>query len=259
MVDNNVIKQMLEKADAHPFYYGGGDESYFWRAAEIDGEIFAERHQVVDGEVESSYYHCYSGDFGAKRDLYDGIVIDFVVYYRATWKFRERSDVFECTAGPEDEGLLEILSVFHRKYASFVNDVLYWFSVVLEVEPDERGVCEIAVQRKLDADERLVKRVLDRLALNDPIVVAVGDVKYCWQIVKAHGELWFLRSTWLCRDEYIFFSDEYGHVPLDESDALDALRDAVRDCFSVDNWELIDTDTDVDSMLALVDLTMADM
>ena len=47
MVDNAMIKQMLDKAAANPFYFGSGNESYFWRIAEIEDEIFAERAQCV--------------------------------------------------------------------------------------------------------------------------------------------------------------------------------------------------------------------
>jgi hypothetical protein len=111
----------------------------------------------------------------------------------------------------------------------------------------------------LNLNARTAKKVLDRLFFANPIVVVVGDVEYLWQMMLAHDTIWFLKSTRYYRDEYVYISDEYGSVPLKDEDAFNALRDSVRSCFFIEGWKIIDTDTDVDEMLALVDLSLEEL
>jgi len=259
MVDYETIKLMLEKAGAFPFYFGGDNESYFWRVAEIEGEIFAERAQLVDDEEYRSYYCCLANNKEARLSIYDDMVVDFVVHYGEIWRHHVPTDVFEETAGTEDRGLREILDVFHKKYSDFLNDVMLWFSVLIESEPDDDGVYYLFEPSSLNLNARTAKKVLDRLFFANPIVIVVGDVEYLWQMMLAHDTIWFLKSTRYYRDEYVYISDEYGSVPLKDEDAFNALRDSVRSCFFIEGWKIIDTDTDVDEMLALVNLSLEEL
>ena len=259
MVNDITIKQMLEKAGAFPFIFGGSDESFAWRAAEVEDEIFVERVQVVGKNTFTSYYYCFAYDASSRRNMYEDMIIDFVVYYHETWRCHEASDVFDVIAGIDDRGLLEILGVFHKKYADFLNDVMFWFSIVVETEPNEYGVRKIAKTSILSPDERIVKHVLDRLSSSNPILIATEDAEYLWRIERFRGEIWFLKSTRRYRDEYTFVSNEYGHIQPKDEDAFNALRDAIRSCFYVEGWELINVEANVDEKLAIVDLSLDEL
>lgn len=259
MVDNATIKQMLEKADANPFYFGGDNESYFWRVAEIDDEIFAERTQVVGGCDDYGYYCCYIDDKESRQNMYYDMVIDFATYYCDYWRNNVSSEVFDEIAGPGDKELLGILDIFHKKYSDFLNDVMYWFSFLVEYGPNDKGVYEIESAIIPGGDLHLVKSVLKHLA-PESMVVDSEDTEYIWQIAKARGEIWYRRVIRHYRDNYIFITEEYGHVPREDVDAFGALRDAVLCCFTIEGWEIVEgSDEVVNEMLAAVDLTLEEL
>ncbi|MCQ2570773.1 MAG: hypothetical protein MJ154_00785 [Candidatus Saccharibacteria bacterium] len=254
-MDKVLIKQMLKKSGAVPFYYGNGDESYFWLAAEIDGEIFAQRAYYAEGEGSTEvFYYCQAHDRMNIREIYDNMVVDFVVFYKPVFVGHLESSVFEDIASPEDEGLCELLSVFHKKYSDFLKDVIYWVSVIGNLEPDD-GIYEVAVNGPLSQEERIVKTVLDRLMVLSPLVVETEDFTYVWRIVKANGDLWYQKSTYRRYDEYSYATDEYGHFSKDDNDAFNALSDAVLACFCVEGWRITSRIEDIDDVLALVELT----
>ena len=260
MVDNLIIKQMLEKAGVNPFYFGGGNESYFWRVAEIDDEIFAERTQVVGNCRDMGYYCCSECDKESRLNMYYDIVIDFVTYYSGYWRNNVSSDVFEAIAGPNDEDLLSILDVLHKKYSDFLNDVMYWFANIVETSPDNSGAYEVVRSCTPRDDIHLIRAVLRRFATSCPITIDAEDVEYIWQLASTSGEIWYKRTTRCYCDNYIFISEEYGRVPRKDEDACAALRDAVRSCFFIEGWEITEgSGEDVDAMLATVDLSLDEL
>lgn len=259
MVDNAMIKQMLDKAAANPFYFGSDNESYFWRIAVIEDEIFAERAQCVCGCDDYGYYCCSVDDVQARENMYFDMVIDFATNYCAYWYDNIPSDVFEETAGPDDAELREILLVFHKKYSNFLNDVMYWFSFLIEYGTNEYGVYEIANTYVPCSDKQVVKSVLRHLSLSSPVVINSEDTEYIWQLARANGRIWYRRTTRFYRDDYIYNTDEYGYVSCDDADAIEALRDAIRLCFFIEGWEIVeDPKNDVDAMFALVDLSLGE-
>jgi hypothetical protein len=257
MVDNKEIRQMLEKANAQPFYYGSDDVSYFWRVATIDGELYAER-SYCDGEgvVSQSYYFALPKDKGAWKNIYDDIVIDFVAYYSTPWLCRSAHSVFEGVASEKDEGLMEILAIFGKKYADFLNDVMYWFSIALASGENYQYTYVISDNRTLDDDERLVKIVLKRFEKSEPMIIALGDTFYYWKIAKCNDQIWYSRTTQHCRDYYVSESNEYGHMSLYDEDAIGALRDAILACSNIEGWELVKADENLENTLSLVGIEL---
>ena len=259
MVDNALIKQMLKKADAHPFYFGGDNHSYFWRVAEICGEIYAERTHV-DGEsneTQASYSYCLAFDKNNREGIYCDIVIDFVMYYRDFWYYHIENTAFSDVASCYDEGLLEILDVFNKSYAEFISDVLYWFSISLEVEIDEKlETYKFKDPSRLSSNARLAKKVIDRFSEGVPIVVEVGDTTFLWEAINMRNEIWFKREVQRDHGEYIYITDEWGRVPLDDSDALESFRDAVRSCFYIDGWKIIETENNLGDFLKVAGVNL---
>lgn len=254
-MEKYLIKQMIEKSGAYPFYYGDGDTSYFWRAAEIDGEIYAQRAYYSEEEgATEAFYCCQAHDRIFRREIYDSIVVDFVHFYKDVFIGHLEDNVFEDTASPNDAGLCEILSVFHRKHSDFIKDTIYWVSVMQNAEPDD-GIYEVAVSGPLCEKDRLVKTVLDRLMTASPLVIETEDLTYVWRIVSANGDLWYQKSTYRRYDEYNYMSDEYGHFSENDDDAFEALQDAVRSCICVEGWVITSHVEDIDELLALVELS----
>ena len=115
---NCEINELLAKVNAKPFYFGGDNESYFWRVGRIedaDGdEIFAERvFGYIDSSAVSTYYYASCKDRSAMDRIYESFVIDFVMYYYDDWRCGCADDIFDVVASPNDEGLNEILGIFH--------------------------------------------------------------------------------------------------------------------------------------------------
>jgi hypothetical protein len=250
---------MLEKADAQPFYFGGDNISFFWRTAQIDDEIFAQRVQHSDSSTEESYRYCSAYDRSSKQHIYDDIVLDFVMYFFDAWRLgRAYAEGAFCdVAGVDDQGLRDILMTFDKTYAGFINDVLYWYSIAFETEPNDDGSYEIRDPGVLDEDSRIAKHVIDRLSERNPMTIVRGDTMYIWQIVPAHGELWFSKHTHRFHDEYVFCTEEYGRINPRDKDAYHALRDSVRSCFMIDGWELVDdAESNPEDLLCLVDLSL---
>ena len=250
---------MLDKADAQPFYFGGDSESYFWRAAKIEDEIFVQRVQHSDTSTEESYRYCSVYDRNSQLDIYDDIVIDFVMYFAKSWRKGSGSveGAFRDVAGEDDTGLADILGVFRKDYAAFLNDVMFWFAVVLDTEPNEDGVTVICEKSCLSERSRVVKHVLDRLALDNPTVISVGNTMFVWRLISAHDDIWFSKITSRSYDDYIFYTEEYGCVEPEDDDAYNALRDSIRGSLMIDGWELIDDDeSDFEGMLNLVGLSL---
>jgi hypothetical protein len=181
------------------------------------------------------------------------------MYFAKAWQkgYGSAEGVFREVAGEDDQGLMDILSVFKKDYAAFLNDVMFWYAVVLDTEPNEDGVMEIRDKSCLSEEARIVKHVLNHLADRNPVVISIGDTMFTWQIISAHGELWFSKITSRHYDDYIFYTEEYGRVPLSDDDAFEALRDAVRGSMMIDGWELItDDECSLDDLLSLVNLSL---
>ena len=255
MVDNSIIKQMLEKADAGVFYFGGSDESYYWRVAEIDEEIFAERAQIVGSCRDVGCYNCAKDAKEARLNIYYDMVADFASYYCDYWRNDIPSDVFEAIASPSDEGLLSVLGAFHKKYSDFLNDVMYRFSYLVETVP-KGGFYETVRLNYPCEDVRLIRAVLKRLAVSCPIIINTEDNEYFWQLAYANGEIWYRRVMCYYRDYSTYMTEEYGHISRSNADAFGALQDAVRSCFLIDGWHIIGgASDDVEAMLGVVELS----
>lgn len=260
MVDIDLTRQMLAKVNPEPFYFGGDNHSYFWRVVEVDGIIYAELAQCVDEECYESYYCCMACDKISRQLIYEDIIIDFCVYYADGLRSGKERDVFgETTGGPGDKGLSFILSVFGKEYGDFLRDVFYWFSVVIETEPNEDGCLEVR-SSSLSDNARIAKKVIDRSESN-PIVITDNNssTDYYWWIIKDRDFIWYLRSVRRMHGEYIFISDEYGCVSQNNVDAVCALRDAVRCPFLSDGAEVIETGVNVDEVLALIGLSLEEI
>ena len=256
MVDNALIKQMLKKADAYPLYFGDDNHSYFWRAADIAGEIFVERSYVDRGEASTSYSYCLAYDKNNRDGIFSDIVIDFVSFYRNTWFYHEKTIVFSDIANVEDRGLKEILNVFNKSYSDFLNDVLYWFSISHEIDFGDDETIRYRDPSQFNSDARLAKTILNRLSDGVPLAIDIEDTTYLWEIVSAHGELWFRRETHRYHGDYVFVTEEFGRVSEKDNDGLEALRDAVRSCFYIDGWKIVETEKKPDDMLNIVGLSL---
>ena len=259
-MDNNTIISMLEKADAQPFYFGGDNESYFWRAANIEDEIFAQR-VWCDGRnnVKESFYYCLVDDTGSRQDIYDDIVIDFVVYYADFWRHGcgYVEGAFDTVAGKDDRGLSDILIAFGKSYNAFVNDVMFWYSIVLESMPiSDDDVIHIREKDSLKERDRIAKHVVDRLSVDGPLTITQGNTTFVWRIVEASGKLWFSKHTSRSYDGYSFHTEEYGSIKPFDEDEFNALRDSVSSCFAIDGWSIDANNSNPEDLLCLVNLSL---
>lgn len=254
---------MLEKADAKPFYFGDGDKSYFWRVALIeDGnekEIYAER-SVGNTErlLEQSYYCISYNDKKARQSMYDDIIIDFVMFNCNSWRTKSRNDALYQLITDSDEGLEEILYIFDKSDSDFITDVLYWYGFALTTEPNSDMFYTICDDNSLSEKERVIKKVIDRSETTASITFQQDDTFYSWYITKCSGRLWYLRRIEHYRENYVYFTDEYGSAPLTDEDSVEAIRDAFLGCASAEGCIVIKTENNPDLQLQSIGLTIED-
>ena len=259
-MSNAEIRELLAKVGAQPFCFGGDTEMYYWQAGfiEDEGEIFAERTVYRPGEKEErACYYALDSDESAKKTIYESFVIDFVMYFFSDLYHGCVESVFDDFASHDDAELLDLLAIFDKDYSAFLSDVLYWYGIAVETRPTiSGGVVEINRKKPLSYDERLTRAVLKRLSKDDPVTFSHNKTFYSWQIIASHGELWYVRSVYDCRGWYDYITDEYGHVPAEDEDGVNALRDAIASCSHLDDWGIIETDSNPDDQLSRVGLTV---
>lgn len=257
MVNIDLAREMIAKVNPDPFYFGGDNKSYFWRVVEVDGIIYGELAQSIKNEAKETYYSCLACDKNSRQLIYDDMLIDFCVYYADGLRSGTEREIFgEMAGGPNDSGLNFILSVLGKTYDDFLRDAFFWYSVVLLTEPADDGSMKIK-HSALSDDARVAKKIIDR-SERSPICIVNNDsaTDYFWWLCESSGKIWYLRSTHRHHDEYIFISDEYGCVSLRDTDAMNALRDAIRSPFLFGDAEVLETDTDIGEVLALVGLSL---
>lgn len=153
MINDIAVRIMLEKADPYPFCFGGCGMLVLWKVAEIDDEVFASAiYTTMAGAVEV-FYHCSIYNIDGLDFIYNEIVDDFVTCNIDAWMDRVDNGTFEVFGNKDDLGLNEVLSVFHKKYSEFLNDVMYWFSIQIEAERDVQQVTEDELENEEYADD----------------------------------------------------------------------------------------------------------
>ncbi len=257
-MDDKKIAALLEKTGNPPFYFGGYDVAHFWRVAKIDDVIYAQKVIYADNKKCESFSFCSVSDNSSKQEIFDNVVLDFVTFYANVWQSGrgqiERIFTDE-VAGIGDLGLQEILEALDQSYSAFLNHVMYRYGTIARVKPDCDGKKQIRSDSRLSETERIAKNVVDKLSTNEPLVITQGNSTFEWNLVKAHGKIWFSRRTSRDHGSYILYSEEYGRVSKSDSDSFSALRDAIAGCFMLDGWE-IQNDNNPEDLLCLVDLSL---
>jgi len=153
MINDIAVRIMLEKADPYPFCFGGCGMLVLWKVAEIDDEVFASAiYATTVGAVEV-LYNCSIYNSDGLDFVYNEIVGDFVSCNSDAWMDRVDNGTFEVFGNKDDLGLNEVLSVFHKKYSDFLNDVMYWFSIQIEAERDVKQMTEDELENEEHADD----------------------------------------------------------------------------------------------------------
>jgi hypothetical protein len=257
-MDKNSIVSILEDAGVMPFYFGGAYESYFWRTTSVDGTIYVQRAWCKLGDNQESFRCCSTSDYVSQQNIYDDIVLDFVVFYADAWQSGDgyAEGALVDIAGVDDAGLQNILATFGKTYSTFLNDVMYWYGIAIATKPDDDGKMQIRDISCFDEVARVSKNVITRLSADDPLVIFQGNTTFVWRLVNARGRIWFARYTYRQYDDHVFCTEEYGRIKPSDADAFNALRDAIRSCFMIDGWELLESESNPEDLLCLVDLSL---
>lgn len=262
--NKDLVRSMFKKTAARPFKFGSG---YSMRATALEDEIYVE-YMKASGEVAYRIICKDTEDASYSIDeLFDEMIADFVLCYRRVWTLGAETDVFGAFAGPDDEGLREVLEVFGKDYKTFQNATMYWFSLLFD---DEDDGCEDEVDydaayypgteyvppgEKMTSQDRIIKTVVERIATCPIWFINKMNHEYCWQIAVANNRFWYWkRKTSYC-EGVIAIEDEFGDFAKDDQDAFNALRDAISNSFyEDDNWTLIGDDNP-DKTLSIVGLS----
>ena len=254
------IQRLIEESGACGFDFASDDYSACWTVARNGDMLLGWRMiEDEDGMADELLVAISYADAKKVTSLYEDIVIDFVMICSDDLRANTGSDLslFDDTASPCDEGLIQMLPLFGKTYGEFLNDVFFWFGVWIDV--DELLVDACTPESEVSSEDyRLTKKVLDHLGGEcwlDIVYGATGE-SYRWDFAVANGEIWYSHAADYdvldCQTREL----EYGHVELADAVGMEALRDAVSlDFARYESWELEESG----NALALLGLNLSDL
>ena len=253
------IEQLINKSGVLGFDFENDDYSVRWAVTLGEGMMLGRRTiEDCDGVVDELHVAVPYDLIDVVDGLYADIVIDFVEFYLDDLRNNTATEwnLFDDIASPRDEGLIEMLSFFGKTYGEFLNDIFFWFGVMNEVEGLLGEDCEFEYAA-LDEDDRLTKKVLDRLGEHWLYVARgmTGEGAY-WTFAKANGEIWFSSMEVDYFDfGFLVYGPVYGHVKISDIHGMGALRDAVLSDFAYESWEMEESG----EVLTLLDIDPSDL
>ena len=245
MKQRKTIEQLFDDSGVLGFDYENDGACVTWRVTLGSGKMLAQRVVEYDHDWQRvKYFAIPYDDLGAVDSFYEDIVIDFVKFYLDNLREGTGSELslFDDQASAHDDGLAQMLSFFDKTYGEFLNDVFYWFSVIEETDElvEESDKCE--EDSEATARGHLVRKVLDHLSSQHlRFVFSDKGVGYFWRFACALGKIWYSREDVVYGEHgYSVGVPGYGCVDMDDVDAMEALRDAIRVMLAEDGWSLED-------------------
>ncbi len=247
------IERLINDSGVLGFDFENNEACVTWWVTPGAGKMLARRMVEYDYDwQEVNYFAVPYADLEAVDSLYEDIVIDFVEFYLDDLRAGTGSELslFDDLASAHDEGLAQMLSFFGKTYGEFLNDVFYWFSVINETDEivEESDECE----EDSEATERghLIRKVLDHLG-SQYLCFDFSDrgVGYFWRFAQARGKIWYSCVDVVYDDrDYFVGTPGYDCVDMDDIDAMEALRDAIRAMLDEDGWILEDCGETLDML-----------
>ena len=200
-----------------------------WVVIAHGNKILARKTAIDNRNYETVYFYEAPRDCADEVEaLYEEMIFDFVDVCYDNFGMKCDEQPFCDFAGPEDCDLYELLSEFGVSYNTFLNDVFFQYRARIEAEEilGDDDYCEH--ESSMTEEERLAKKVVSRIGNLEAMIKFADGATAQWRIAKAHGELWYERSTTeLIGGPYIILEEDYGHTGIDDVDGASALRDAI--------------------------------
>ncbi len=223
------IEEHINCSGREGFTFRNDGSEVNWVAITHGNKILARKTAIDNKNYETVYFYEAPRDCADEVEaLYKEIIFDFVDVCYDNFGMECDGQPFCDFAGPEDCGLYELLSEFCVSYNTFLNDVFFQYRVMIEVEEilGDDDCCEH--ESSMPEEERLAKKVVSRIGDLEAMIEFADGATAKWKIAKAHGELWYERSTTeLIGGPYIILEEDYGHMKLNDVDGVSALRDAI--------------------------------
>ena len=234
------INRLIEESGVLGFEFDNDDAMFTWLVTPAEGKMLAKRIIECDsGGFWEDFAAIPYDDLDACESLYYEVVFDFVECFGDDLSFGTAGSLglFSDIASKGDDGLIELLSFFGKTYDEFLLDVFFYYSCWLEMQMMlEECDIEVYYDEKAAADESLVKSVLRHLCDTSLFVEPEEGSGVYWEFAVARGEIWYHRMDMEFDDDLMFYTDEFGHAPLDDHDAFAALQDAVLTSFGDAHW-----------------------
>lgn len=243
-MEQKAIKDLIEKSGVLGFDFENDDVCVTWEVTPGAGMMLARRvADYDDGDYEEECFAVPYAELNSVDALYDDILIDFVEFYFDSLRGGDGDEwnLFSDIASPADEGLREMLSFFGKTYGEFLCRVFFWYGIFIETdELVDEDDCD---ESELNEDERLVKKVLDRLGERTlDIYYDEMGAGYYWVFTLEHDEIWYSSECYGCSDYGYYIGDpEYGHISIYDADAVFSLSDFIRAQLSLGDYRLEDS------------------
>ncbi len=236
MTDEN-IKKVIDEKGIPGFEIENDDVSVAWFLTLAEGEMIGKR--IVEIGDDEMYVDCHWVSYANVddcEDFYWSIIEDFVDLYGDYLYYGVANELalFTDFASRDDEGLMNILSLFGKTYEEFLLDVFYEFGNYTDsLLADLDDECCDDEPDVYCSEAQVVKSVLRHLC-SATLFVDYDDAATSWEFAVANGRMWYRRMDFVFDDEEegdeSLYESEIGYFPLDDPDAPEALRDMVRSC-----------------------------
>ena len=240
-----VIERLIQEHDGLPFEMKNDKLMIRWHLALADGILLARRTFILDGDDENSridYFDASYSDWDERDALYEWIMQDFIDCYAVDLYCGSAGElsVFTDFAGPDDEGLSQVLELFMKNYGEFLQDVFlnfgkwvedYYTQLAPQAEAPRAPLTKEEIA--LNSETRLVRRVLDHCKVSALELAFEDDTIVMWRFTEARGKIWYLRMDLMyenCDDEegtVMTYIEEYGSVDKSDPDNIGALHDVL--------------------------------
>lgn len=232
-----TIERLLQDNQIPTLDFMNDESVITWTIMSTGEKIVGKRVvDVGDGAEHEFYPQVPLKDQKRCESLYNLILCDFVDCYGEDLYFGSTggSALFSAFAGPQDEGLVQILDVFGKTYDQFLINLFFWYGAYVEEYPllheDEverpvlRDLKDIAKNR----EARLTRRVLANHVDSVLTFIFADDSAVRWEFAVDHEKMWYHKAVLeYVGDEDLQCTDEYGSFNVANVDAWAALQDFV--------------------------------
>ena len=242
-VSFEAIEKQIQENAGLPFEMDNGAIMMAWDVAVVDDDLFARRTAWLDGKDEDPYIDYFQVSYRSldaqgnmcADDIYELIVEDFILCYGEDLYCGSANglSLFGEFAGPEDEGLAEMLDIFMKSYGEFLQDVFLYFGEWLDeqlivIEPGELEEPKSPAEVAQIKEARLVRKALERYGKDQLELGLPDDSIVRWTFAKVNGEIWYEREDYWYEDgDVIAYATQYGVVDPKNPDSIDALKDVL--------------------------------